>query len=294
MADTQDLSEWLSSLDTESFRTVLELILEDLSASGSTEEAQDQVYLNHKHFCANVQVYLTLKYAIKYADIGLLRYILPHTTAMFHDKQGHKPNYANASLYMLHLLCSRASDKKLQDFVLANSLVNMQGRENSNFELDRLLELHNGLLRRFINERTCFSNGDADDMLRRWATIGPLLDGLKNSFHMALGMRIDGTHPVKRASDDIFSLALRLQKNAEMCQQTTPRNSDFPAPNLVLSGQQVLFSGDTVFAYNCKYEYVEEAALEDEQMAEDTAEIDEPTLLLDADQTIQDYDFDVE
>lgn len=45
--------------------------------------SRDQQYQNHQHFCAHVEIYLTLKYAIKHADIGLLRYALRFVTIVF-------------------------------------------------------------------------------------------------------------------------------------------------------------------------------------------------------------------
>ena len=294
MATHQDLIQYLISLDASSLQDTFEAIIKDIEITNTPEEARDEVFLNHKNFCANVQVYLTLKYAIKHADIGLIRYILPYTTAMFHGKQAHKKNYATASLYMLHLMSSKASDKRLQDFVLANSIVNLKGQEDSNFELDRLLELHNGLLRRFIKERTFFGNGNPDDLVRRWAVIGPLLDRLKSSLHRSFRLGVDGAHPEKRSADDVFTMAFRLHQNGEMCQQAVPRSSDFPAPNLVVSGWDVLFEGETVMAYNNRYEYFEEAILEDEQLITEDTENEESLLNLSSIQNMEDYDTDID
>ena len=294
MTTRQDLIEYLVSLDASSLQETFKSIAEDLEINGSPGEAQDEIFLNHKYYCANVQVYLTLKYAIKYADIGLLRYILPYTTAMFHDKEAHKTNYATASLYMLHLTSSGASDEKLQDFVLANSIVNLKGQQDSNFELDRLLELHNGLLRRFINERTSFGNGDPDDLIRRWAVLGPLLDNLKSSLHKTFKLSIDGAHPEKPSNDDVFTMAFRLHQNGEMCQQTTPRSSHFLARNLVVSGQQTLFEGDTVLSYNNRYEYFEGGVLNDEPLIQEGPEYEGPLLTLDGTQVIGSCDVDLD
>ena len=60
---------------------------------------------------------------------------------------------------------SSAATIRLQKCVLANNLINLRDVENSNFELNRLLELLNNNLRAFQKKRSHFSKND-DQLLK--------------------------------------------------------------------------------------------------------------------------------
>ena len=105
----------------------------------------------------HVEVYLTLRHAIKYADISLLRYVLRHIAVVFQAEAAETPKYAYTLLYIIYLTDSPTATIRLQEAVLANSLVNLQGDADLYFKLDRLLELYNNSLKAFQQERLYFS-----------------------------------------------------------------------------------------------------------------------------------------
>ena len=196
-----------------------------------------------------MELYLTLRYAIKYADIGLLRFTLRHIAVVFQAEAAGTPKYANALLYLVHLTDSPASDERLQRCVLTNGLVNLQGHPTSNFELDRLLELLNNSLKCFQRDRSYFSK-DSDSLLEYWALNGPYLQELKAAVKVNLGVPRSSTHTPKSAAEDIWSMALSLVlKSLHECQGD--RFSKYPSPNLYIDGLRML--SKNVLKYNQQY-----------------------------------------
>jgi hypothetical protein len=106
---------------------------------------------NHILFLEHAQNYLLLKYAIKYADIGLLRRSIARCCVYFHASGQHK--YAYEMLYLQRLIATEAAAPTLQRAILANGLVNLEGADDSWFEIDRLVEIHNGTLKMIFNHR---------------------------------------------------------------------------------------------------------------------------------------------
>jgi len=65
--------------------------------------ACDKHFNNYQNYCAHIETYLILQYAIKYANIDLLRYALRHTTVMFQTKTAEILKYEQTLLYIFHL-----------------------------------------------------------------------------------------------------------------------------------------------------------------------------------------------
>lgn len=70
-------------------------------------------------------------------------------TVIFQTKAGRTPFYGRELLRLAHLTDSPASEVMLQRTVLANSLVNLKGKQGHSFETDRLVELLNTTSRNF-------------------------------------------------------------------------------------------------------------------------------------------------
>ena len=71
-------------------------------------------------------MYLTLKNAIKVADIDLLRHVLRKIIIVFQIKVARIFNYAQALLRFLYMIDSSTFFKELQNAILANCLINLQ------------------------------------------------------------------------------------------------------------------------------------------------------------------------
>lgn len=216
----------------------------------------DEQFHNHQVFCSHVEIYLSLRYAIKHADIGLLRLALRHSAVIFQAAAAGTPKYARALFHTLHLVDSPAADIQLQEFILANSLVNLRGAADSNFELDRLLELLNNSLKAFQQERSYFSKY-SDDLLQRWALNAPYLSELKAAVESNFGRANLGRHPTKAAVEDIWGMATNLATSS-LRQSGGDRFSNNPATNLWVAGLGKL--ADNLLKYNNQY-------AEDDQLA---------------------------
>ena len=245
----EDLDRWLALQSKETWGITLNAIADSLRLSRTPKESDytDQIHENHQIFCRHVEVYLLLRYAIKMADIELLRVALRHATVIFLPSEAATPKYAAALLHTLHLVDSSASSEQFQNYILANSLVNLSGRIDSNFEHDRLLELHNNTLKTYLRERTTFSSHN-DELLQRWALIGPIVRDIKGAVERYVGYHNDSRHPCKNCKEDVWSMASNLAFKSLRKLRDRNRFSRYPAADLILLGMKKL--GDAVFKYN--------------------------------------------
>lgn len=108
---------------------------------------------------------MTLLYAIKYGDVGLLRHALKEVTVIFQTPSARKPNYAKEMLRQLHIIDTKAADLLLQEAYLANALVNLRELPHTFYEMDLLLEHQNGEFKRFRSDRGLFLQ-KTDQMFR--------------------------------------------------------------------------------------------------------------------------------
>lgn len=108
---------------------------------------------NHIRFCAVIEPYMTLSYAIKHGDIGLFRNAMREVCVILQALTAAKPKYAQAMLRQLHIFDTKASDPLLQKAYLANAFVNPCGLPHIFYELDLLLEHQNREFKRFCSDR---------------------------------------------------------------------------------------------------------------------------------------------
>jgi len=81
-----------------------------------------------------MEVYFTLKFAIKHADIGLIKWVIVCCCLLFAGSA--KSQYMQLALYLTRLLATKTADQVLQRSLLASMLVNCRGQPNSWFEID--------------------------------------------------------------------------------------------------------------------------------------------------------------
>ena len=91
-------------------------------------------FFNYIQYLQVVKTYKVLKYAIKYADIGLLKYIIAHFCLYFAGSKS--KNYASEMMYFWRLIATEAYNSVLQQAVLANRLINNCRELNSFFKAD--------------------------------------------------------------------------------------------------------------------------------------------------------------
>lgn len=98
----------------------------------------DQEFVVHCRFIQQMETHMSLKYAIKHADIGIIECIFARSCLLFHGSK--KRKYAYLSLYMTWLTYTAATSSKLRTALLTNGLVNLRGANDGWFEIDRLNE----------------------------------------------------------------------------------------------------------------------------------------------------------
>lgn len=213
----------------------------------------DDFMINHRAFCAHVESYLMLKHAIKFADIGLLKYALRDCMVMFQAKESGAPQYARELIRLVHLTDSEASAPELQRAVLANSLVNLHGESGNSFETDRLLELLNNVMKYFQKERSSFVH-DSERLLTAWALNGPFLAHLKEQLDRIFGKPNNPRHAKKAVYEQLLNMANELERSG-IREQDEERFSLFPVRSLHREGLKRLsdnisrFNNDMVPSY---------------------------------------------
>lgn len=110
----------LTTQDAKSFSQLLDNIIN--SYGNEARSTSDTKLRNHILFLQHMQTYLLLKYAIKRADIGLLRRAIDRCCVYFHGSAQHK--YAYEMLYLHRLISTSATSPELQRAILANELIN--------------------------------------------------------------------------------------------------------------------------------------------------------------------------
>lgn len=212
-------------------------------SSASTTPAKDTEFLNHVKFLQLVETYKVLKHAIKHADIGLLKRALSRCCIYFAGSSS--KNYAMELIYLWWISASSASDPVLQRAVLANGLVNQQGKANTFFEIDRLNELLNLELKDLLRSRgnSTFNVG----ALFRWSVLtsgytSPACRLLERIF----GERTNTDHTVKSAATDIQVLADILADESIFRADNSPQC--YSAPPVLRLGIERL--GQLIHSFN--------------------------------------------
>jgi hypothetical protein len=150
--------------------------------TSETKTDIDVEFSAHAKFLQQMAIYRTLKYAIKRADIGLIRRIFVQCVILFH--WSNKSKYAFLSLYMTWLTHTKAVDKKLQNAILANGLVNLRGAEDSWFEMDRLNEFFNLQMKTLLATRRTSTLG-VTTLFQQTALTASYCTGLKEAIERA-------------------------------------------------------------------------------------------------------------
>ena len=144
-AQPTQVDNYIRKLSRTTFLTKVKEIRQYIfrAAEQSPRESEpiDYEFSAHVKFLQQMETYKMLKYAIKHADMGLIKRALAQCCLLFHGSD--KSKYTFLSLYMTWLTQTDAASKELQDAILVNGLVNLRGTDNSWFEMDRLNEFFN-------------------------------------------------------------------------------------------------------------------------------------------------------
>ena len=214
------------------------------TADNQVPQSGDAEFFNHIRFLQVIDTYKLLKYAIKHADIGLLKRVIPRLCLYFAGSSS--KNYAYDMLLLWRLVGTSACDPVLQRAILANSLVNLRGRPDSFFETDRLNELLNLQLKELLWTRGNSTFGT--DELFKWSVLTISYTGvLRDIFECAFGERTNSEHTTKSPALDIRYLADQIRKDSIV--RYTRRSADFESPSLLQRGYEKL-AKDGVNTFN--------------------------------------------
>lgn len=252
LPNPQRITSCLKKLRRKAYLEILRSVLDKIYTSSSQAPEppliENEVMENHLRFIRHMDIYFRLRHAIRVGDIGLLRYALQDTCVVFQAPEGSTPKYAAELIRLCHLYCSDAATVELQDAMLANSLVNLQGAPDKCFETDRLLEYLNGTLKDILQTRRS-STKAPDNLLKEIALMAPYMLRVRVKLHEFLDLSYRGNHPEKIVTDDLQIMTMDIH-DRDIAFRNQQRFSNFVAIDLIRSGAACL--GSNVDKYNEK------------------------------------------
>lgn len=238
-----DSISFLEEITPEELNAAIEHIASKLFDVSLDEKAGNE-YWNHVQFLRITSSYLLLKYSIKHGDIGLLRRAITYVCFYFNGSK--QRNYAYETLYLFHLTCTEAANPSLQRAILANGLINWQGKTNTWWETDRGVEVHNGNMKTIIRGRRT-TNLDLDYLFDYCALNSTFYSRLQRALHGRFGAdrNDDHKHTPKSAEADIRRLSIQLKESI-----LPEANCIYKVVDLFASGADKLYKN--VEAFNIK------------------------------------------
>ena len=228
------MEDWIGTLGKEKFLDVIDQIRQSLfnpdeQVSPTEQDREfDYEFSAHAKFVQQMEIYKSLKLAIKLGDIGIIRRILVQCCLLFPGTK--KTRYSFLSMYMTWLTQTEAADPELQTAILANGLVNLRGAEDGWFEIDRLNEFFSLHMKTLVATRRT-STQDINTMLRQTALTASFNTSLKQLFEATFGEYSNGRHQQKDASEDVRHLAYQISKSIQ--KRPTGRTEGFQPPDII-------------------------------------------------------------
>ncbi len=239
--EPEQVDNYIKNLNRATFHRTVEEIRQYIfvSAEQSPNESKpiDYEFSAHAKFLQQMETYKTLKYAIKHADVGLIKRVLARCCLLFHGSN--KSKYAFLSLYMTWLTQTDAASKELQNAILANSLVNLRGTDDGWFEMDRLNEFFNLQMKDLMTTRRT-STVDAAELFRRTALTASYCGDLKAVIEATLGEHTNGRHQTKDASREVRNLAYEIAASGSITKCPGGRSSPFQPKDILRRGGKLL------------------------------------------------------
>ena len=193
-----------------------ESIVERVRRTGFTIEAwqghghKDVEFTTMCRFLQEVELFLTVRIAVKHGDIGLLRRLVDPLIVTFLGAA--QWNYVYEMLFYRWLL-SPACTEPLQRSILASGLVNWQGRATTWKATDLGLEHLNCNCK---IEMKCYKNSthNVDTIFNRVCLTNTWIRELRYKLEGRYGEYMPGTHSTASALEDMFSLGQKLFSEA--------------------------------------------------------------------------------
>jgi hypothetical protein len=153
-----------------------------------------------------VELFMTVRHAVKHGDIGLLRRVVD--PLIIHFLGASQYNYAYEMLFYRWNLTS-VNTPELQRAILASGLVNWPGKSASNKAIDLGLEHLNGSCK---IEMKCYKNSthDVNLIFDRVCLSNTWVRALRAKLEETFGEFMRGDHTSRSTDKEIFSLARTL------------------------------------------------------------------------------------
>lgn len=202
-------------------------LIEDVRLSAFTLQAwhgnthKDVEFRTMCRMLQEIELFLSVRHAVKHADIGLLRRLVDPLIVVFFGAAQH--NYGIEMLFYRWNL-SPVNSPELQHAILASGLVNWPGRPTTHKPIDLSLEHLNGSCK---IEMKCYKNSthDLDITFNRVCLSNTWVRALRDKVEGVFGEDMPGHHTIADAALDMFLLAhtLFISELAE------PRSADLLA-----------------------------------------------------------------
>ena len=194
-----------------------------------------------------VELFLSIRHAVKHADIGMLRRFIDPLIIYFFGASQY--NYGREMLFYRWNL-SPVNTPELQHAILSSGLVNWLGRATTHKAIDLGLEHLNGSCK---IEMKCYKNSthDVDITFDRVCLSNTWARALRKKVEATFGEHMPGTHTTAAALPDMFLLA-RTVFTSDLAE---PRSTEqltgmrfFDSYNILQKGIEVL--ADKVDQFN--------------------------------------------
>ena len=239
----------IASLSQEEFQAITEEIrlkAFTLDAWSSASQApHDKEFQSMCRYLQEVEMFYTLKTAIKHGDVGMLRRLVPRLSAMFFGAGQYK--YGHEMLHLNWLLSDAVSAPHIQRAILAGSLVNLKGLPNTWKPIDLAMEHINY----FYKEDMKLRKNSTHDMYKTFddlAALSGYAQTLRTKFEMLWGEKTTGKHSPKVPTQDMWSLALKLYKKGFAVARNRGTGPQFESPDILKAGAEAL--GEKIKDFN--------------------------------------------
>ncbi|KAK3081759.1 hypothetical protein LTS18_003025 [Coniosporium uncinatum] len=232
-------------------------LIEDVRVTAFTAQAWDGNVDGKPHgdiefrtmcrFLQETELFLTVRHAVKRADIGLLQYLVDPLTVLFFGAA--QRNYGYEMLHYRWNL-SPVNDIALQRSILASGLVNWQGRPSTHKPIDLSLEHLNHFCKVEIK---CYKNSthDNDIIFNRICLSNTWIRSLRAKMEDWFGEDMPGTHTTANVVADMFLLASNLLKGGLAVPRNTTQLASFvgfyDSPDIMRDGMENLAKKVAIF-----------------------------------------------
>lgn len=205
----EDITDAIGQLSATQFLQLVDVRTTAFTYAAWSSSAPDVDFRTMCRFLQESELFLTIRYAVKYGDIGILRRMVDPLIVVFFGAAQH--NYGREMLYYRWNL-SAANSTVLQKAILASGLVNWLGREPTIKPIDLALEhLNCSCKLDFRNYKN--STHDIDIVFQRAALCSSAIHILREKLEGIFGEAMSHAHTSATAIPDMFLLAWTLLVN---------------------------------------------------------------------------------